>query len=377
MNRSHVLVRFLSFATLTLALGSVAVTQPALAAEKAKEANQAHARQQLAGLMAVPKFVAPGPAFDAKKAMAGRSIMSIPGPSNDPWYAHVLEGMQDAAKAVGYAFSVHPNQGQLTQYRQGLASAVKAKPTLVDLLAGPDPRVLKPEIDAAKAAGIKVVVSHDFGMEEVVPNVDFNLGVDYERAGRLLADWVISKDTNAHVLVLVSDEIASSEAAKKGISAEFDAHGGGNIKFVFANVPIAEWEAGTKPAVKAVLAADPKLSYVICIYDSMAQFVAPALAEAKAEGKVKLIGFNGSPLALDLIREGKMEMDLGESLAWAGYAIADAEMRIIDGKGAVKSMNIPFRVFTKENAAEAGVPASFDKGYGDTFKSEYAKLWKL
>ena len=52
-------------------------------------------------------------------------------------------------------------------------------------------------------------------------------------------------------------------------------------------------------------------------------------------------------------------------------------MRILDGQGAVKTMNIPFRLFTKENAAEAGTPASFDKGYGDTFKSEYARLWKL
>jgi ribose transport system substrate-binding protein len=214
-------------------------------------------------------------------------------------------------------------------------------------------------------------------MEEVVPNVDYNLGVDYDRAGRLLADWVISKDTSAHVLVLVSDEIASAAAAKKGISAEFDQHGGGGIKYSFVNVPIAEWEKGTGPAVKAALAADAKLSYIICIYDSMSQFVAPAIAEAKAGGNVRLIGFNGSPLALDLIREGKMEMDLGESLAWAGYAIADAEMRILDGNGAVKSMNIPFRIFTKENVAEAGVPASFDKGYGDTFKAEYAKLWKL
>jgi ribose transport system substrate-binding protein len=288
----------------------------------------------------------------------------------------VLEGMQGAANVVGYKFSVHSNQGQLTQYREGLQGAVKTRPTLVDLLAGPDPRLLKPEIDAVRAAGIKVVVSHDFGMEETVPNVDDNLGVDYDRAGRLLADWVITRDTNAHVLVLVSDEIASSAAAKKGIGSEFDRHGGGNIRYTFANVPIAQWEAGTKPAVKSALAADAKLSYVICIYDAMSQYVAPALAEAKAD-KVKLIGFNGSPLALDLIREGKMEMDLGESLAWAGYAIADAEMRILDGKGAVKSMNIPFRIFTGENAAEAGVPASFEKGYGDTFKSEYAKLWKL
>ena len=367
----------LSLTALALALACVCVVQPALAKEKPKEANQAYAQKQLAGLSAVPKFVAAGPDFDAKKTMAGRSILSIPGPSNDPWYAHVLEGMQGASAAVGYKFSVHPNQGQLSQYQEGLASAVKIKPSLVDLLAGPDPRILKPGLDAVRVAGIKVVVSHDFGMEEVVPNVDYNLGVDYNRAGRLLADWVITKDTTAHVLVLVSDEIASADAAKKGISAEFDQHGGGHIQYKFANVPIAEWEAGIKPAVTSALAADPKLSYVICIYDSMSQFVAPALAEAKASGKVKLIGFNGSPLALDLIREGKMEMDLGESLAWAGYAIADAEMRILDGKGAVKSMHIPFRVFTRENAADAGVPASFDKGYGDTFKSEYGRHWKL
>ena len=52
-------------------------------------------------------------------------------------------------------------------------------------------------------------------------------------------------------------------------------------------------------------------------------------------------------------------------------------MRILDGQGAVKSMNIPFRIFTSDNAAEAGVPASFDKGYGDTFKAEYARLWQV
>ncbi len=368
---------FLSITTLTLAMGSFAFAQPALAGEKEKEANQAHAQRQLAGLLAVPKFVAAGPPFDARKVMAGKSILSIPGPSNDPWYEHVLEGMQGPAAAVGYHFSVHPNPGRLSEYRQGLASAITAKPTLVDLLAGPDPRVLKPEIDAVKVAGIKVVVSHDFGIEDVVPNVDYNLGVDYNRAGRLLADWVITKDTKAHVLVLVSDEISSADPTRKGISSEFDQYGGRHIQYTFANVPIAEWDAGIKPAVKSAIAADPKLTYVICIYDSMSQFIAPAIAEAKAEGMVKVIGFNGSPLALDLIRAGKMEMDLGESLAWAGYAIADAEMRIINGKGAVKSMNIPFRLFTRENAAEAGVPASFDKGYGDTFKSEYAKLWML
>ena len=59
-------------------------------------------------------------------------------------------------------------------------------------------------------------------------------------------------------------------------------------------------------------------------------------------------------------------MDIGESLDWAGHAIADAEMRLIGGMGQVPSMNIPFRLFTSANAAEAGVPCEVLQG-----------LWRL
>lgn len=361
----------------TVAVGSFSFEPSVLAGEHAKEPNQDYARRQLAGLSAKPKFVAAGPAFDARKVMAGKSILSIPGASSNPWYDHALDGMKGAAAGVGYAFSVWPNQGQLSQYQRGLSSALTTKPSLIDLFAGPDPEALGPEIAAAQAAGIKVAVSHNYSIGDPVPNLDFNLPVDFNRAARLLADWVITKDTGAHVLVIVSDELSSTASMRKGITDEFNQSGGGGIQYDFVNVPIPEWGAGIQPAVASAIAADPQLTYVVCIYDSMAQFVVPAIADAKAAGKVKVIGFNGTPFVLDFIREGKVGMALGESLAWAGYAIADAEMRIIGGQGAVKSMHIPFRLFTKENAAEAGVPASFDEGYGDTFKSEYAKLWQL
>ena len=77
------------------------------------------------------------------------------------------------------------------------------------------------------------------------------------------------------------------------------------------NAPIPEWGVGIKPAARSAVAA---------------------IADAEAEGRVKVIGFNGTPFVLDLIRAGKVEMAPGESLAWAGYAIADAEMRLIGGQ---------------------------------------------
>jgi len=49
----------------------------------------------------------------------------------------------------------------------------------------------------------------------------------------------------------------------------------------------------------------------------------------------------------------------------------------IPKNGAVgQYLNNPFRMFTKDNAAEAGVPAQFSKGFG-TYQSQYLKLWGL
>ena len=107
-------------------------------------------RQQLAPYSAVPTFEAPGPAFDAKTVMAGKSILSIPGTGSDPFYVQMNKGMSTAAKAVGYPFTVWNNQGQLTQYQQGFANAITKKVSLIDLLAGPDPNALKPQIDEAQ-----------------------------------------------------------------------------------------------------------------------------------------------------------------------------------------------------------------------------------
>ena len=339
-------------------------------------ADQAHAEAAYAGLEAMPTFQPPGPSFDAKAVMAGKSILSIPGTGTDPFYVQMNKGMKTAGLRVGYPFNVWNNQGQLTQYQQGFAHGITTKVSLIDLLAGPDPNALRPQIKQAQDAGILVVSSHLSGLEQEVPYVDNNLAIDYKLAGQLLADWVIAHDTTAHVLVIVSDEIVSTGSMRDGISSEFDTYGGPDIQYKFANVPIPEWGTKIKPVVQSAIVADPKLTYVLCIYDSMSQFVTPAIEATNTADRVKVAGFNGTPFVLDLVREGKVEMDLGESLQWAGWAIADAEMRLIGGMGQVESMNIPFRMFTKDNAAEAGVPADFGKGYGD-FQTPYLKLWQV
>ena len=183
----------------------------------------------------------------------------------------------------------------------------------------------------------------------------------------MLADWIIAHDYTAHVLLIGSDEIVSTQAVHDGFTSELEKYGP-EVQYDYFNVTVPEWGTKIQPQVQSAIVADPDLTYVACIYDAMTQFVVPGVTAANAADQVKIIGFNANPFVIDFVREGKVEMTFGDSLNWAGWAIADAEMRIIDGQdipvnGAVgEYLNNPFRMFTVDNAAEAGVPGGVLQG---------------
>jgi ribose transport system substrate-binding protein len=42
-----------------------------------------------------------------------------------------------------------------------------------------------------------------------------------------------------------------------------------------------------------------------------------------------------------------------------------------------ETLYIPLYIFSSANAKDAGIPADFDRGYGDKHVAGYAKLWGL
>ena len=123
-------------------------------------------KAQVAPYSTKPVFTAPAPAFDAVNCAKGKTLFSIPQSSANPFTANIEKAMEAASKKVGLTFTDWENQGQVTQYVQGMDTAVNQKASLIDLLAGPDPRALVPQVAAAKAAGIPVIASHFNGFEQ-------------------------------------------------------------------------------------------------------------------------------------------------------------------------------------------------------------------
>jgi len=350
-----------------------AAAMPALA-----QTAMERARALIAEHQKLPEFSPPGPAFDARKCMADKKIMSIPLSMTIPYEVAVNNSMAAAAKAVGVTYTTWSNQLKVDQWIQGLSVAAQQKYSLVSMLSGLNPVVLGPQIAEARAAGVKVRTTDTYDITQTPPAiVDGSARSPHSVAAKLMADWAfVRTDGKPNVIIIGSDEVIATPAMVKAMRAELTELCP-TCQQRYLNVPIPEWATKITPSVQAALAADPDINFVLTIYDSMAQFVIPAIRLTGRTDQVRIAAGDGTPFALDLVRTGQIDMDVGSSVGWIGYAGLDASMRMLCGLAPVDDLNTPLRIFDKSNAASAGVPATYNDGYGDSFVAGFLKLWQV
>jgi len=345
-------------------------------------ADVAGAGRQIAKFVGIPRFVPPGPSFNAVGKLRGKRIVEIPITSEVPFVASVERGMEQAAAEVGAKLVVYSNQGEPSQWAQGIRTAISQRADAITLFAQ-DPALLGPQIAQARKAGIPVIVLRTTGEGESCPADSHGqpyatacVPGPFEEAGRLEADWVI-KDTGgkADTLVITSNDARSTTPLMRGLRDEFRRRCPA-CRTTTVDVPIPQWGARIRTEVQSALIRDRKINYVIPIYDSMSQFVMPAIRAARATGRVKIAAFNGTPFVLKLMQDGDtVAMDAGENLSWLGWAAMDQAFRAIAGEPVVRNEHTPLRVFAKGNVGDAGRPPRYDTGYGHGYVDGYRKLW--
>lgn len=328
---------------------------------------------------AEPTFSPPGDPFDAAAGMKGKKIMEIPITSEIPLTQVIAKEMSAQAKRIGFPLKVWENQGKSDQWVQGMQTAIAQHYDAIDLL-GIDPKLLKPQIEQARAAGIKVTSSHLAGFGWQVPSyIDGAIRLPYYEVGQILAAWAIVKtDGKANTLAIVAEDLASTADVVKGINDEF-ARDCPSCKLATRNVPTTQWASGVQKEVASGLQRDPNVNYLLPIYDAMTQFASAGLQVAGKANKVGMASFNGTPFALQMVADGKLDMNLGENEVWIGRAILDAAMRAAMDKPVPDDTyaKAPLLVFTKKNVANAGTPPDPAKGYGESYVAGFDKLWGL
>ena len=335
------------------------------------------AKALVASARELPTFTAPGPAFDAKACMADKKVYVIPLTAENPFNVEIAKAQKEAAAAVGFDITVSENQLNVDQWVQAVNSAIAGGYDAIDIQGGVPPEALGPQLDEARKAGIKIMATHLYDVTQTPsPLIDGNFAMNYTRAGQLMAAWAMEKtEGKVNAVIIGSDEIVPTSAFVKAIQDYFTENCP-DCKFKYVNVPVVEWGSQIQPEVQSALVADPGINYILPIYDSMSGFVLPALSLSN-RNDVRIVSYNGTPFILDMIREGdQMEMDVGESLAWVGWAAIDGTMRELCGHGDVNELNTPLYIFDDSNVKDAGVPATYG-GYGDGHVAGFKKLWGL
>lgn len=334
---------------------------------------------------AVPSFTAPGPAIDVSSLRGKKKIFIVPETNNVFNNVNVAQ-MKSIATSAGITTTVYDNQGTSAQWVQGIQTAISQHVDLIILANAPDPRALQPQLAAAKAAGIPVVVTHFYDDSSVKPpacegcaaGVTALETAPFNTAAELLADWVILRAKgNVDALIPIVGGVIPSPGMQSAIQHEFATYCP-KCTYKFINIPLADFASsklGTD--IQASVSGDPKVNWIIDQLDSMEPATLTAINTAGRSGKINVVGYNGSTFAIKDVQSGTpMVMDVGESAPWIGYATMDQAFRVLLGKPTVAE-SAPVRVFDSTNAAQAGNPPSLTEGYGDAYVDGFKQLWGL
>ncbi len=371
IRRTLCLIPFMTAAW--IAPAAAQTPQSGLSKDVASQLNQV-----LQEKMAPPKFISPGPSIDPS-SLKGKLIFTIPVSTSIPWCDVVDRQMAAFAKQLGIGFSVWQNNAQLAQWVQGFDAARSAKAAMINVACGLDPAVVSPQIKQARQAGIPVMAGHTYAWgQKTLPDLSGIVFGAYTEAARLMADWVtLQTQGKADALVITSPSTANSPYMQKAIEDEFKQNCP-DCKVRYEGVNASDWPTRIEPEVRSAILADHALNYVIPIYDGMTQFAVSAIIATGASQRVKVATFNATPAVLDMIRTGDIvTFDVGEDTTWLAGAILDQDMRIMLNKPLVQQYVAGVRIFTKANVTDAGVPAKFGQGYGDSALIGYGSLWGL
>ena len=335
---------------------------------------------------AVPKFEAPGPAFDASKAK-GKKIFNIPLLSTDTFNQIVDKASGEAAKAAGVEFVQYNNEGDPAQWVAGMNQAIAQKSDLIILEGGPDPGALEPQLAAAKKAGIPVISTHRFDAEAVDDTLqEFDLAAivparHYLGSGELTADYAMySSDCNVNALLL---EAADVQPTSAGITQRFQDELAkfcpDTCKAEAINMPFSDWAQNASGEMQSKLTSDPKINFIAPNFDQGAIYARQAILSASADDRVKIVAYNGSAPVMQMLADGESVIsEVGEPLEWLGWQNIDQALRILAGEEPVKA-GTPVRLFDESNISEAGDPVVQTEGYGppSQYEDGFKKLWGL
>jgi ribose transport system substrate-binding protein len=292
----------------------------------------------------------PSAAVSAEASAKGKKVGYITFGLQFEYQVAMVAGIQKKADAAGMTLNIVDGKGdpnlQVTEFLDAVSKVPDA------LLVNPiDGKLVVAGVKHANRANIPVFI-----MENTPPEGKY-LGFVYfdNVAGGAMGADALAKLIGEKGTVLEARGSLGSEAAElrhKGFNDR--------IKEKYPNIVVkplnTEWVADTTyKMVLDAFTANPDIKGVFSHNDEMVRGVVSALRQIKRivpvgkEGHVAVVGLDGTPLALDRIREGTQDASVGQDPYAMGGAIIDKIIANFEGKPFDEKTGTEPGLITKEN----------------------------
>jgi simple sugar transport system substrate-binding protein len=254
-------------------------------------------------------------AAQIKPASDVHIIFVTHGQANDSYWSVVKNGLQAAAKTTGAKVDYFaPETWDVVQMAHMIDAAVAAKPDGI-VVTIPDVSALKEHIDAAKAAGIPVVVI-DTGEQQVKDwNLDLWVGGGSEYDNGVNAGKLMTK-AGVKSAVCINHEVGNvglderCNGFKDGLK-----QGGAEMKILAVTMDPTDSSNRTQ----AFLKTNPDVTGVLTLGPAPAGPILKMLRENGLLDKVKFGTFDLSPEVLDAVSKGEMMFGIDNQQFLMGY----------------------------------------------------------
>ena len=272
-----------------------------------------------------------------------------------PFYVELVNAAKAEAEKLGYDMTMLDANGDVAKQNKDVQDLI-TKGVKALILNPANPEAVQPSIDAAKAAGLKVVTVD----RPVASGADVHVGRDNVKMGNLVG-------TEASNLLKDGGKVIEIQGDAGGIVMQnrrdgFESAIKSNPKITLVQGPYAEYvRANAVKAMQDLLTANPDVKLVYAHNDDMALGASQVLDNAGVKG-VYITGVDGLMEAIKAMKDGKYQATALNDPQYLGRLTVQAADRLLKCQETASKIDAGTTLVT---------PANADKYIGDTLFAKY------
>lgn len=351
------------------------------------EAMLAEARETVKTAREGQEFTPPGPAIDVGSQLAGKTVYWIGNANQVPIVRRTLEAGTKAAESVGMNVILGDAKGQpsvlLTEIEKAISRDVDA---IITTSFSADS--ISAGLQAANDAGIPVILAFagDPGVpteEEAALGVVAKPTYCYSCSGKTAAAASIVDAVDNEIEQITAVSFQAPESPNSVLGAE------GYVEELerlcpdctveLEDAPVAKWNTGLTAQTESIIRREPDLNYMYASFDNILDWAIPGIANVGATDRVRAIGYNGSDIPMQNLKEGNGPVfgEIWSPGGWSGWSVVDSVNRALLGEEPSTVPVTQDRLFMGDDAAGLDIEDDAQLSwYGELdYASEFKQLW--